>query len=243
MAGRIVTWKIVVAGEGGVGKTSTVVQACQSHFVDTYDPTLEDCHTRPLIVDGQPCVADFLDTAGEETYSALRDQWYRDADAIMILYSISSRSSFNRVKRFNDAILAARAQPQHPVRSGCKPLSPAGHDLWKIPPRILVGNKDDQEDTYREVSFQEGEALARELGIGFVESSATNAEKTMKPVHDLVQECRIWRDAIDNADSGAVVGEEDVVEAPKGSGRQRVGVLFKNILRKIKGSDSSSPRV
>ncbi|KAH6874391.1 ras-2 protein [Thelonectria olida] len=188
MAGRIVTWKIVVAGEGGVGKTSTVVQACQSHFVDTYDPTLEDCHTRPLIVDGQPCVADFLDTAGEETYSALRDQWYRDADAIMILYSISSRSSFNRVKRFNDAILAARAQPQHPVRSGCKPLSPAGHDLWKIPPRILVGNKDDQEDTYREVSFQEGEALARELGIGFVESSATNAEKTMKPVHDLVQE-------------------------------------------------------
>ena len=46
-------------------------------FVETYDPTIEDCYRKQWSVDGQPCLLEVLDTAGQEEYTALRDQWIR----------------------------------------------------------------------------------------------------------------------------------------------------------------------
>jgi hypothetical protein len=89
------------------------------------------------------------------------------------------------------------------------------------------------DDTHREVSFQEGEALARELGIGFVESSAKSEEKPMEPVHYLVRECRRQRDELDKAESGVVVGKEVACESLMCSTREKVALLFKDILKKI----------
>ena len=45
-----------------------------------------------------------LDTAGQEEYTALRDQWIRDGEGFVLVYSISSRSSFSRIKRFHHQI-------------------------------------------------------------------------------------------------------------------------------------------
>jgi hypothetical protein len=75
-----------------------------NHFVETYDPTIEDSYRKQVQIDGQSCMLEVLDTAGQEEYIALRDQWIRDGEGFVLVYSISSRSSFARIQRFHSQI-------------------------------------------------------------------------------------------------------------------------------------------
>ncbi|KAJ2237099.1 RAS2 protein [Coemansia sp. RSA 455] len=59
------------------GGTALTIQLCLNHFVETYDPTIEDSYRKQVVIDDQPCVLEVLDTAGQEEYTALRDQWIR----------------------------------------------------------------------------------------------------------------------------------------------------------------------
>ncbi len=131
-----------------------------------------------------------LDTAGQEEYTALRDQWIRDGEGFVLVYSISSRSSFTRIQKFHHQIQRVKeSSASSPTYPG-SPLSaavPAGHV-----PIMLVGNKSDRV-TEREVSTQEGHALARELGCEFVEASAKNCINVEKAFYDVVRLLRRQR--------------------------------------------------
>lgn len=59
------TYKLVVVGDGGVGKSAITIQFFQKLFVTDYDPTIEDSYVQHTEVDGQWCVLDVLDTAGQ----------------------------------------------------------------------------------------------------------------------------------------------------------------------------------
>jgi GTPase KRas protein len=130
-----------------------------------------------------------LDTAGQEEYTALRDQWIRDGEGFVLVYSISSRSSFTRIQRFHHQIQrvkeASASSPSYPG----SPISAAGPVSVPI---MLVGNKADRV-TEREVSTQEGHALARELGCEFVEASAKNCINVEKAFYDVVRLLRRQR--------------------------------------------------
>ena len=67
-------YKLVVVGGGGVGKSALTIQLIQNHFVDEYDPTIEDSYRKQVTIDEEVCLLDILDTAGQEEYSAMRDQ-------------------------------------------------------------------------------------------------------------------------------------------------------------------------
>lgn len=96
-----------------------------------------------------------LDTAGQEEYTTLRDQWIREGEGFVLVYSITSRSSFTRIRAFYNQIQRAK------------------EDSTESFAIVIVGNKSDRGVDEREVSTQEGEALARELGdVPFFESSA-----------------------------------------------------------------------
>jgi len=62
----------VIVGGGGVGKSALTIQLIQNHFIDEYDPTIEDTYRKQVIIDGQSCLLDILDTAGQEEYSVIR---------------------------------------------------------------------------------------------------------------------------------------------------------------------------
>lgn len=133
-----------------------------------------------------------LDTAGQEEYVSLRDQWIRDGEGFVLVYSISSRASFQRIKKFYNQIQrvkesAATASPTYP---GSPNLSGVAHG--GPAPVMLVGNKCDRV-TEREVSTQEGSALARELGCEFVEASAKNCVNVEKAFYDVVRQLRRHR--------------------------------------------------
>ena len=152
-----------------------------------------------------------LDTAGQEEYTALRDQWIRDGEGFVLVYSISSRSSFTRIQRFHHQIQRVKeASPPSYPGSFSAPSGPPG-----AVPIMLVGNKADRV-TEREVSTQEGHALARELGCEFVEASAKNCINVEKAFYDVVRLLRRQRQqslrATPNArGAGAALGE-----APRG---------------------------
>lgn len=131
-----------------------------------------------------------LDTAGQEEYTALRDQWIRDGEGFVLVYSISSRSSFTRIKRFHNQIQRVKESTASSPPYPGSPLSSTGPPLPV--PVMLVGNKSDRV-TEREVSTQEGHALARELGCEFVEASAKNCVNVEKAFYDVVRQLRRQR--------------------------------------------------
>ncbi len=131
-----------------------------------------------------------LDTAGQEEYTALRDQWIRDGEGFVLVYSISSRSSFTRIQRFHNQIQRVK---ESSASSPSYPGSPISSVAPSAPvPIMLVGNKSDRV-TEREVSTQEGHALARELGCEFVEASAKNCINVEKAFYDVVRQLRRQR--------------------------------------------------
>merc|ERR1711977_265199 len=73
-------YKLVVVGGGGVGKSALTIQLIQNHFIDEYDPTIEDSYRKQVTIDDETCLLDILDTAGQEEYSAMREQILRVKD-------------------------------------------------------------------------------------------------------------------------------------------------------------------
>ncbi|OJD10794.1 hypothetical protein AJ78_08291 [Emergomyces pasteurianus Ep9510] len=194
MAGKMKLYKLVVLGDGGVGKTALTIQLCLNHFVETYDPTIEDSYRKQVVIDQQACMLEVLDTAGQEEYTALRDQWIRDGEGFVLVYSITSRSSFTRIQKFHHQIQLVKESASSGSPTGASylgsPISPLAPGM-KVPV-MLVGNKSDKA-IERAVSSQEGSALAKELGCDFVEASAKNCINVEKAFYDVVRLLRQQR--------------------------------------------------
>ena len=85
--------KITILGTGAVGKSALTVQLVSGHFLQIYDPTIEDSYRTSILVNGETYSLDILDTAGQEEYTALRDQYMRNGEGYILVYSIISSSS------------------------------------------------------------------------------------------------------------------------------------------------------
>ncbi|UJR28383.1 hypothetical protein I4U23_009624 [Adineta vaga] len=146
-----VTYKLVVVGDGGVGKSALTIQFFQKMFVEDYDPTIEDSYIQHVEVDKQVCVLDVLDTAGQEEFSALREQYLRKGDGFLIVYSVIDSNSCKNSRQFYNQILRVKDKKSYPM--------------------ILVANKIDLVHL-RKISEEEGRELAAELQIPYIETSA-----------------------------------------------------------------------
>ncbi|KAI9358274.1 small G-protein Ras2 [Zopfochytrium polystomum] len=165
-------YKLVVLGDGGVGKTALTIQLCLNHFVETYDPTIEDSYRKQVVIDNESCILEVLDTAGQEEYTALRDQWIRDGEGFVLVYSITSRPTFERIERFKEQLVRVKDSENIPL--------------------VLVGNKCDQLRD-RQVSRDEGAYVARRLGCDFYETSAKTSVNVEKAFYSVVRIIRALR--------------------------------------------------
>jgi len=162
-------YKLVIVGGGGVGKSALTIQLIQNHFIDEYDPTIEDSYRKQVTIDDETCLLDILDTAGQEEYSAMRDQYMRTGQGFLCVFAITSRTSFEEVSAFREQILRVK-------------------DADKVP-LVICGNKCDLE-TERQVSKNEGQELAKSFESPFMETSAKARINVEESFFELVREIR-----------------------------------------------------
>jgi GTPase KRas protein len=65
--------------------------------LEEYDPTIEDSYRKHAKIDEVTCFLEILDTAGQEEYKALRDQYMRTGDGFVLVYSIVDSKTFQEM--------------------------------------------------------------------------------------------------------------------------------------------------
>ncbi|CAJ0871244.1 9609_t:CDS:2 [Entrophospora sp. SA101] len=152
------SYKPVALGDINVGKTAFTIQ--------TYDPKIAVSYKKQAIIDNQPCVLDVLETAAQGEYTPLWDQLIRDGEGFLLVYSISSHSTFEQVEKLKNQIIRVKGSNKIPI--------------------ILVGNKCERH-TECEVLSEEGMNMTKRLGHEFVESSTKTFLNVERPFYTVVQ--------------------------------------------------------
>ena len=164
-------YKLVILGGGGVGKSALVIRLVTDNFMEEYDPTIEDSYRKQVTIDGKSAYLDILDTAGQEEYTSMQDQWMREGKGYVLVYSIADRSSFEEIPVFKEKISRAK-------------------DMDFVP-MVLVGNKCDLGAEDRQVTEAEGRELAAKMGCPFMEASAkakiNNEEIFYQSVREIIE--------------------------------------------------------
>ena len=163
--------KIYLMGEGGVGKSAVTLRYITRNFIEYYDPTIEDSYTTKILVDDRLSNITIVDTAGQEEYISIRNNWIEHGDGFILIYSIDSRNSFDEIKILMDEITTLKE---------------------KIPPVVLIGNKSDLKNE-REVSKNEGKELANLWNCIFYETSAKDDININQTFFDIVREIRKYK--------------------------------------------------
>ena len=139
-------YSLMLIGDEGVGKSALTIQLIQNHFIDEYDPTIEDSYRKLCTVDNGTCLLDILDTAkdiGEwETPSILRERDISNREGFLLVYSITERKSFENLNNYKNLIYKCKEDSENKI------------------PIVIVGNKCDLESA-RVVSSTEGLNFAK----------------------------------------------------------------------------------
>ncbi len=116
-----------------------------------------------------------LDTAGQEEFSAMREQYMRKGDGFMIVYSVTDPNSFKNVPNFFTQILRVKDRWVYSTETNShqwvvknKNIFPLVRDEYPI---LLVANKVDLVHL-RKISESEGRAMANRLNLPYMETSA-----------------------------------------------------------------------
>jgi len=92
--------------------------------VDEYDPTIEDSYRKQVVIDGETCLLDILDTAGQEEYrcllfvqlrlfqlnrhfhsSAMRDQYMRTGEGFLLVFAVNNAKSFEDISTYREQVM------------------------------------------------------------------------------------------------------------------------------------------
>ncbi|XP_061186035.1 ras-related protein Ral-A-like isoform X3 [Saccostrea echinata] len=158
--------KVIMVGSGGVGKSALTLQFMYDEFVEDYEPTKADSYRKKVVLDGEEVQIDILDTAGQEEYAAIRDNYFRSGEGFLCLFSITEQESFQATVDFREQILRVKNDDTIPF--------------------LLVGNKADLEDK-RYVSVEEAQERAKQWNVPYVETSAKTRANVDKVFYDLMR--------------------------------------------------------
>lgn len=129
--------KIIIVGSGGVGKSALTLMFMYGDFVEEYDPTSADSYRKQTVLDDKEMNVDILDTAGQEDYAAMRDNYYRTGEGFMCVYAVNMEDSFDKLETFFEQILRVTDKESVPF--------------------VLVGNKCDLPEDQRQVDKEKGQ--------------------------------------------------------------------------------------
>ncbi|KAF9680222.1 hypothetical protein SADUNF_Sadunf06G0098900 [Salix dunnii] len=159
------SFKILLIGDSGVGKSSLLVSFI-SNSVEDLAPTIGvDFKIKQLTVGGKRVKLTIWDTAGQERFRTLTSSYYRNAQGIILVYDVTRRETFT-----NLSDVWTKEVDLYSTNQDCV--------------KMLVGNKVDK-DSERDVTRDEGIALAEEHGCTFLECSAKTRENVAQCFEEL----------------------------------------------------------
>ena len=151
-----ISFKIIVIGDSGVGKSCLTTQAVRNNFEEFYQATVGfEFLTFNLRINNNVVKLQIWDTCGQEVYKSLISNFYRNSSLALIIYAINNKDSFQHAENWlND--LKNQSNPNVRV--------------------FLVGNKSDLENQ-RVITKEEGERFKEEKKLDrFIETSAKTGE-------------------------------------------------------------------
>jgi len=146
-------------------------------FVEDYEPTKADSYRKNIVLAGKECQIDILDTAGQEDYAAIRDNYFRSGEGFLCVFSITERESFEACTEFRDQILRVQNADS------------ADNNI----PFILVGNKSDL-SARRQVQLDEAQSLADAWSVEYIETSAKTRDRVDTVFYNLMQKIQLKKD-------------------------------------------------
>ena len=146
------SFKIIIVGDQGVGKSCLAIKASRNYFEDFYSPTVGfEFVSFNVRVQDKIIKLQIWDTCGQEVYRSLISSFFRSASLAIVVYSIDTEDSFNNIEKWlND--IKTQSNPDIKI--------------------FLIGNKADLEDK-RRLTKEQGEQLCRDHKLAFfMETSA-----------------------------------------------------------------------
>jgi Ras-related protein Rab-1A len=155
-------FKVLLLGDSSVGKTCFLLRFSDDTFTDNHISTIGlDYRLKMVSVNESVIKLQIWDTAGQDRFRAITKNYYKGAHGIILLYDVTNTQSFNNIKNW---------------------ISQIKENTTEKVKICLVGNKCDM-DGNRKILYEDGEKLAEENGIKFIETSAKNnlnVEETFK---------------------------------------------------------------
>lgn len=178
------TYKILILGDSGVGKTCLIFRFIEDVFSDSYISTIGiDCRSRVMDLDGTKIRLQIWDTAGQERFRTLTSAYYRGAMGIILVYDITTEDSFKHISQWLQNI-----------------QDNASPDVCKV----LVGNKLDAEDE-RVIETSRGKSETEGYYLEFFETSARTGQgvtEAFMAVARQIKESRERRNAMSATQDG-----------------------------------------
>lgn len=159
-------FKIVFVGNSSVGKTCFLRRFSDDCFYPGTAATVGiDYCVKTVTVDNCRAALQLWDTAGQERYRSITKQFFRKADAVIVMYDITEQTTFRSVQQWLTSVQEV-----------------AGKDIAVL----LVGNKTDME-TEREVPRETGKRLAKDNNLVFYECSASSGHNVKESMLHLAR--------------------------------------------------------
>jgi GTPase KRas protein len=163
-------------GPGGVGKSCLVLRVIMNEFVGDYDPTIEDNYRKQIVVDHKPLVLDIMDTAGQEEFNMLEDQWIRIGEGFLLVFDVMDASTVDEAVKKYQKIIRQKEMDNVPV--------------------VLVGNKMDmliEQNLKSSPATEQAKAFAQKWGCHYMEASAKSSMNVTQCFEEGVRAVRKWR--------------------------------------------------
>jgi small GTP-binding protein len=156
-------FKLIVIGDGKVGKTSIIRRYVHEQFDPKYKKTIGVAHAvKRLLIDDGEVTLTIWDTGGQELFDCIRPQYYRGANGVLIIYDVTNKESFDHLDKW---------------------FSDLDEQCGKLPV-ILVANKIDLVEKIV-IHREEGERYALKKGLIFFETSAKTGEHVVDVMEEL----------------------------------------------------------
>ncbi|MCQ2815743.1 MAG: Rab family GTPase [archaeon] len=165
-------FRFIVIGDAAVGKSCLLLQYTDNTFRNLHTCTIGvEFGAKMIEVKGKKVKVQIWDTAGQEQFQAITRSYYKGAVGALVVYDITRKDSFEHISNW------LREIKQH-----------GSQDVVIL----LIGNKCDLEDK-RAVTYEEGQKLADDNGLIFLETSAKDNTNVSEAFYAGAE--RILRDA------------------------------------------------